>query len=702
MRFKNYSTVFLLLLLACFLVATPGFAGDKASAQTKIVGGQTAEEGAWPWIVALQDDWGQFCGGTLVSPEWVVTAAHCTAGMSAEQITIRYGFNVLSSTPAKTVAVDQIVDHPGYNAELTDNDLSLLHLSSAVSGQVVASIISQDDPQALYTTGTDNIVAGWGSLSSGGTYPDDLMQVMVPIFDFAEANKTYSELYGEDALTLNMIAAGYAQGGKDACQGDSGGPLVTSNSGDWKLTGVVSWGEGCAMAEYPGIYTRLSNYREWIEGYIPELAYATYIFNPRKYLEANPGLEGAGITPALALDHYTHYGMSEGRLRSFIPRQYLDANPELELAGITLETALDHYLFYGKSEGRLAQFNAGEYLRANPDLANAGITEETALSHYMNSGRYEHRALFFNPAEYLAANTGLSASGITFDNAVYHYLAYGRNEGRFLAFDGKAYMELYPELANYGYTAENAIDHYLAYGQAEDRAYVGVKAANVEWTDPVTGMKFVWVPAGTFQMGDENGDSSEQPVHTVTVDGFWMGKYEVTQEQWVALMGNNPSSNTGDSNPVENVSWDNAQSYITELTHAGGNTFRLPAEAEWEYACRAGTTTEYYWGDSTDNVGDYAWYADNSDSTTHAVGQKLPNNFGLYDMIGNVGEWVQDWYGIYSSDSQTNPSGPDSGESRVIRGGGYSSSALFLSCAGRSSSPPNMHGIFLGFRLIRQ
>ena len=699
MRLKHYSLLFLLV----FLVAAPCFAGEKLSANPRIVGGEEAEKGAWPWIVALYDDIDQFCGGTLVTPEWVITAAQCTEDMTADEITIRYGFNSFTKDPVMTVAVDRIVDHPGYDPVTIDNDLSLLHLSTPITGQNVISLVSQDDPQSLYTTDTVNLVAGWGLLSFIGGYTDDLMQVMVPTYDFDEANSTYSQLGSEFQLTQNMFAAGYAKGGRDACYGDSGGPLITSNSGDWKLTGVVSWGEGCGIACYPGVYTRLGNYREWIEENIPELAYSTYLFNARSYLDANPDLTAQGVTLENALSHYARSGKDQGLQKSFIPKQYLDANPDLVDEGVTLETALDHYLTIGKDHGRLAQFNADEYMRANPDLSHAGITEETALNHYMNYGKYEHRALFFNSAEYLAANPGLSDAGVTFENAAYHYLAYGRNEGRFLAFDGKAYMELNPELANYGWTAKNAIDHYLYYGQAEGRAYVGVRAEHVEMTDPVTGMEFVWVPGGSFYMGSKSGFEDQQPRHKVTIDGFWMGKYEVTQKQWVAIMGSNPSSYAGDLNPVETVSWDDVQGYITALNSQGGNTFLLPTEAQWEYACRAGTATEYYWGD-TANADEYAWYDDNSGNTTHPVGQKEPNLFGLYDMSGNVWEWVGDWYSdtYYAQSPQENPTGPESGEFRVLRGESQDSDESSLRCANRGGFSPDDEYDCLGVRLVIQ
>jgi TonB family protein len=217
------------------------------------------------------------------------------------------------------------------------------------------------------------------------------------------------------------------------------------------------------------------------------------------------------------------------------------------------------------------------------------------------------------------------------------------------------------------------------------------------WAEKVTGMEFVWVPGGEFDMGSNSGDNYEKPVHRVYVEGFWMGKYEVTQGQWKTIMGSNPANfKSGDNYPVDTVSWDNVQDYIRQLNSRTGERFRLPTEAEWEYACRAGTTGERY-----GNLDEIGWYLDNAGKETHPVGQKLPNAFGLYDILGNVIEWCQDWYGSYSSGYVRNPSGPSSGLGRVCRGGSGSAWAQRVRAAGRDGVAPSFRGGGLGFRLAR-
>jgi len=212
------------------------------------------------------------------------------------------------------------------------------------------------------------------------------------------------------------------------------------------------------------------------------------------------------------------------------------------------------------------------------------------------------------------------------------------------------------------------------------------------------GIEMVWCPPGTFTMGSDDGERNEKPVHRVTLtEGFWLGKYEVTQSQWERVMGSNPSRFKGSKNPVEHVSREEAQSFCKKL----GSGFRLPTEAEWEYACRAGSTAAYCFGDSESGLGSYAWCSDNSGGMTHAVGEKKPNVWGINDMHGNVYEWCQDWYADYPSGSVADPRGASFGSGRVFRGGSWFNSPTLCRSAYRYGCTPSVRFDYLGFRLCR-
>jgi formylglycine-generating enzyme required for sulfatase activity len=191
----------------------------------------------------------------------------------------------------------------------------------------------------------------------------------------------------------------------------------------------------------------------------------------------------------------------------------------------------------------------------------------------------------------------------------------------------------------------------------------------------------------------------ENPIHSVTLSGFYIGKQEVTQAQWKALMSNNPSRFKGNSLPVENVSWDDVQMFIERLNAITGKRYRLPTEAEWEYAARGGNKAKKtkYAGDAS--VKSVAWMIDNSDRKTHPVGTKQPNELGIYDMSGNVCEWCHDWYSAYSTAVQKNPKGASSGSHRVNRGGSWSSGAHHCRVANRLDNSHKFHDNSLGFRL---
>ncbi len=230
------------------------------------------------------------------------------------------------------------------------------------------------------------------------------------------------------------------------------------------------------------------------------------------------------------------------------------------------------------------------------------------------------------------------------------------------------------------------------------------------------GGMFKLIPAGTFTMGsptDEPDRESDETQHEVTLSkGFYIQITEVTQGQWKAVMGSNPSqkSDCGDDCPVESVSWDDVQGFIEKLNQTEGtDKYRLPTEAEWEYACRAGTTTAFANGDVTEtvwcgydpNLDQMGWYCGNSDNKTHPVAQKEPNDWGLYDMHGNVKEWCQDWKGDYPSSPVTDPTGPSSGTYRVFRGGSWGNVAGHCRSAIRGWHDPDYRDHGLGFRVAR-
>ena len=213
-------------------------------------------------------------------------------------------------------------------------------------------------------------------------------------------------------------------------------------------------------------------------------------------------------------------------------------------------------------------------------------------------------------------------------------------------------------------------------------------------------LEMVFVKGGTFQMGSDNGESDEKPVHQVTLSDFLIGKFEVTQKQWRKNMNNKPSIfKNCDDCPVDQVSLNDIQEFISKLNKKTGKTYRLPTEAEWEYAAKGGNQGKGYTYSGSNNIDDVAWNLDNSGSKTHQVGQKQPNELGLYDMSGNVYERCSDWYGMYLSGSQTNPEGPSSGYCRVIRGGSWGFDAKRCRASGRVSLIDSPRG-HIGFRVV--
>lgn len=238
------------------------------------------------------------------------------------------------------------------------------------------------------------------------------------------------------------------------------------------------------------------------------------------------------------------------------------------------------------------------------------------------------------------------------------------------------------------------------------------------------GMKLAAIPAGRFTMGSPENEperyDNEGPQHEVELTkGFYLGVYPVRQDDYQAVTGSNPSNFTDDGHrPVERITWFDAVAFCNRLSQREklspcyridgqkvqtevGNGYRLPTEAEWEYACRAGTTTRWWFGDNELRLGDFAWFDENSDGMTHPVGQKASNDWGLHDMHGNVWEWCDDWYGMYSSDQAIDPTGSEHYTGRILRGGSWLYGACYCRCAFRLAYRPDLRSYFNGFRVVR-
>lgn len=231
------------------------------------------------------------------------------------------------------------------------------------------------------------------------------------------------------------------------------------------------------------------------------------------------------------------------------------------------------------------------------------------------------------------------------------------------------------------------------------------KISELEITVNNVSFKMIMVESGSFTMGatPEMKDpwDDEKPTHQVTLtQDYYIGKTQVTQTLWKAVMGDNPSWFKGDNLPVECVSWNDCQKFISKLNSLTGQKFRLPTEAEWEFAARGGNKSKHYQYSGSNNLDDVAWHWNNSGGQTHPVATKKPNELGIHDMSGNVWEWCSDWYGSYASNAQTNPAGPNSGSYRVLRGGSWNHCARSCRSSNRNYCTPDYSINFLGLRVV--
>jgi secreted trypsin-like serine protease len=400
------------MLLAVFMMLGSVMLGENmAAAETNtpdIIGGVEAEPGAWPWMAALVTASepnaydGQFCGGALIAPEWVITAAHCFNSDDPTQVDVVLGRHTLSSNEGQRHSVAQIILHPDYNPTTNDSDMALLRLATPSSQQVIPLV--RPATASLANPGVDATVTGWGNMDpdGGADFPDALQQVTLPIVSNEICNSPGSY---DGSITANMLCAGFAAGGQDSCQGDSGGPLVVSNPNapGWAQAGVVSFGVGCAQPNFYGVYARVSMFHTWVESHTGPLSPPPQLDN-QLYLPlvVKPSADAPPPPPPPPPSSFAEQVVTLVNVeRAAAACGPLTMHPQLNQAALahSEDMALNDFFDHTGSNGssvtdRMEAAGYTNWTAAAENIAAGQTTPEAVMTAWMNSP--DHRANILN------------------------------------------------------------------------------------------------------------------------------------------------------------------------------------------------------------------------------------------------------------------------------------------------------------------